>query len=199
MEQFNMFMSSPDIDMCLKVYNIPETEFVQKMTEVTLPSIKLHQVVYLPMLDEILTLDNLKKTADDYQIQLKTKDLGGNAKFQTYDNSIDRPLPSDLCESIGASSLRTTILKKHYIEELQSQKNPLYLTKTKLYNPDKHVMVRILSPIEFPVDWKNRMINHDMIEQHNNKDNTNKKTLLSSFSSIGSLKKINAGKNFFQW
>ena len=56
MEQFNMFMSNPDMDLCLKVYNIPETEFIQKLTEVTLPKIKMHQVVYLPMTDTILTL-----------------------------------------------------------------------------------------------------------------------------------------------
>jgi len=56
-------------------------------------------------------------------------------------------------------------MKSHYIEELQHAKNPMYLTKPQLYKPDKHVMVRILSPIEFPVDWKNRMVKHEVIAE----------------------------------
>lgn len=72
-EQFDMFMSNPDIDLWLKIYNIPETEFIQKLTEVTLPNIKLHQVVYLPMLDDILTVESLEETADNYQKYWKEK------------------------------------------------------------------------------------------------------------------------------
>lgn len=67
MEQFNMFMSNPDIDLCLKVYNIPETEFAQTMTEFTLPSIKVHQVIYLPMLDDLITIENLETTAKNFE------------------------------------------------------------------------------------------------------------------------------------
>lgn len=193
-----MFMSNPDIDLCLKVYNIPETEFVQKMTEVTLPSIKVHQVVYLPMLDEVLTLENLKKTADDYQNYIREKELGGNFKSQSSYKSFEKPVPSNKNESIGMSSSGMNLLKKHYIEELQSHKNPMYLTNARLYKPEKHVMVRILSPIEFPVDWKNRMIKQDMINQHNNKSQS--KSLYSSFASNrDSLVQMSTGKNFFQW
>ena len=59
-----MFMSNPDIDLCLKVYNIPETDFIQKLAEITLPKIKTHQVVYLPMLDDELTIENLGRFLD---------------------------------------------------------------------------------------------------------------------------------------
>jgi len=62
-----MFMSNPDIDLCLKVYNIPETDFVQTLTEVTLPSIKLHQIIYLPMVDDILTIEGLEEIANQFQ------------------------------------------------------------------------------------------------------------------------------------
>ena len=58
-------------------------------------------------------------------------------------------------------------MKKHYIEEIHKDKNPMYLTKSKLYNSDKNVMVRILSPIRFPVDWKERVIQRDLIEEYN--------------------------------
>ena len=74
----------------------------------------------------------------------------------------------------------------------------MYLTKSRLYRPEKNVMVRILSPIEFPVDWNNRMIKQSVIDKSKIKTKD-----LISFSSIKS--KISTGvdgdavKNLWQW
>ena len=38
---------------------MPDTEFIKNLTDITLPKIKTHKVVYLPMLDDILTIENL--------------------------------------------------------------------------------------------------------------------------------------------
>jgi acetyl esterase/lipase len=79
------------------------------------------------------------------------------------------------------------------------QNNPMYLTRSQLYKPEKHVMVRILSPIEFPVDWKNRMIKHDMIEEVNKKKNgVAEESFLSSFSKRSTTFQQQP-TGFFQW
>lgn len=91
------------------------------------------------------------------------------------------------------------LMKSHYIEELSHAKNPMYLTRSQLYKPEKHVMVRILSPIEFPVDWKNRMLKYDMIEEVNRKKKGIKnESFLSSFSKR-STTFTQQQTGFFQW
>lgn len=124
MEQFNMFMNNPDIDLCLKVYNIPETEFMRKITEVTLPKIKVHQVVYLPMMDEILTIENLKETAENYQTYVKNKEEGVDMRktieeTKKRNNEEKKRIIHSINESrSGENSIGIHLLKKHYIEEM---------------------------------------------------------------------------------
>lgn len=194
MEQFNMFMSNPDIDLCLKVYSIPETEFIQTITEVTLPYIKVHQVVYLPMLDDILTVENLAETAENF----KNK-KNGYSPIKP-DRSNEEEKKKEKPDLLNMSSSGMLLHKKHYIEELHNSKNPMYLTKSRLYNPEKHVMVRILSPIEFPVDWKNRMIKHEMINELNSsKGDRANESFFSSFNKSKTFIAPNEQKGFMSW
>jgi len=205
MEQFNMFMSNPDIDLCLKVYNIPETDFVQTLTEVTLPSIKLHQIIYLPMVDDILTIEGLEEIANQFQKKWRVSNIiddniGKNAKKEKeLKKSFDIPKN----EKTKRSSIGMELMKSHYIEELQHAKNPMYLTKPQLYKPDKHVMVRILSPIEFPVDWKNRMVKHEVIaeaiiKKKGYRDDSFSSSNSKRASSMQNPIQENTG-GFFQW
>lgn len=180
-----MFMSNPDIDLCLKVYNLPETEFIQKMVEITLPKIKTHQVVYLPMIDEVLTVENLEKLAEDYQAFLSTH-ASEESKIEPKSH-YDKARVQETKPEFSKSPKKVFTMESHYTERLHSEKNPMYLTKSVLYRPEKQVMVRILSPVEFPVDWKNRLVRYDLIDQQENKTSRS-----SSFfkSLVGKKKKI---------
>ena len=42
MEQSELFMSNPDIDIALKFYNFADTDFAKKMVGITLPGIKIN-------------------------------------------------------------------------------------------------------------------------------------------------------------
>ena len=164
---------------------MPDTEFIKNLTDITLPKIKTHKVVYLPMLDDILTIENLgnffqfllkltlEKTSSDFQKYLQEKANKSESSFKVEESKHG----SVLDESHGSipktkskpKQFSSKMIKKHYIEDLNNDKNPLYLTKDVLYRPERHVMVRILSPVEFPVDWKNRMIKREVIQEYNNK------------------------------
>ena len=77
---------------------------------------------------------------------------------------------------------------KHYIEDMSSSKNIMYLTRQQLYNPEKHVMVRIISPIKFPVDWKSRTIDRDMIDEINKKEKAKNPSVHSTTSKSAKIK-----------
>ena len=66
-EQFNLFMSNPDVDVALKVYNLQDTMFLQDALKYIHPNVKLHKVLYIPMLTEELTIENLNKALDNYK------------------------------------------------------------------------------------------------------------------------------------
>lgn len=76
-EQFNLFMSNPDVDVALKVYNLQDTMFLQDALKYIHTTVKLHKVIYIPMLTEELTLSNLNTT-------LKNYNKGGKAKEKNF-------------------------------------------------------------------------------------------------------------------
>lgn len=76
-EQFNLFMSNPDVDVALKVYNLQDTMFLQDVLKIIYPSVKLHKVIYIPMLTEQLTVNNLSTT-------LKNFNKGGRHKEKNF-------------------------------------------------------------------------------------------------------------------
>ena len=80
---------------------------------------------------------------------------------------------------------------KHYIEDMSSSKNLMYFTAQQQYNSEKHVMVRIISPIKFPVDWKSRTIDRDMIDEINKKEKAKNPSIHSATS-----KSININTNY---
>mmetsp|Transcript_15010 Transcript_15010/g.14880 ORF Transcript_15010/g.14880 Transcript_15010/m.14880 type:complete len:331 (+) Transcript_15010:381-1373(+) len=170
LEQFDMFMSNPDIDLCLKVYNMPETDFVKKLNEITLPKIKMHKVVYLPMTDEVLTLENLLETSEDYQNYLKQIDLGLEPKISfrkkrktSKEETKSIPKAGSMYENSGISNRMSGT---HYMD-MQGPINDVYMTKSRLYDSETNVMVRILSPFTFPVDWKNKTLKLNVIDKAN--------------------------------
>jgi hypothetical protein len=76
-EQFNLFMSNPDVDVALRVYNLQDTMFLQDVLKIIYPSVKLHKVIYIPMLTEDLTVSNLST-------KLKNYNKGGRSKEKNF-------------------------------------------------------------------------------------------------------------------
>ncbi|CAI2385107.1 unnamed protein product [Moneuplotes crassus] len=76
-QQFNLFMSNPDVDAALKVYNLQDTLFLQDAMKYILPQVKLHKVIYVPMLLEPLSLPFLSKMMKNYE-------KGGRAKEKNF-------------------------------------------------------------------------------------------------------------------
>lgn len=58
-------MSNPDVDIALKFYNLPDTPFVSQMMKVILPAINVNQLIYVPMLEDRLTINDLQALAED--------------------------------------------------------------------------------------------------------------------------------------
>ncbi|CAI2383957.1 unnamed protein product [Moneuplotes crassus] len=172
MEQFNMFMSDPDIDLCLKIYNMPETAFMQAMTAVTLPSIQMHKVVYLPMLEETITLRNLKETAESYQDYLKKKAQGLFYHEILYEQNKEKKEKktmtlNDLVGNSLFASASMRVCRHDFSEDFDKNEQSQFLTDPSLYDPEKNVMVRVLSPFKLPVNWETRKVDQTMIEQAN--------------------------------
>ncbi|CAI2383830.1 unnamed protein product [Moneuplotes crassus] len=178
LEQFDMFMSNPDIDLCLKVYNMPETDFVQKLNEATLPKIKLHKVIYLSMTDEILTLENLKHTSNEFQDYLKHIDLGLSPKRGSKKKSTTEEEPK--------SFPKTPSL--YHRPPISASLPPSYHTNPKLHDPYSTVMVRVLSPFAFPVDWKSQKLKQHVIDKKKKERNEEGKKIKSEIS-----------KSFWTW
>jgi hypothetical protein len=125
MEQFNMFMSNPDIDLCLKVYSIPETEFAQTMTEFTLPSIKVHQVIYLPMLDDLITIEALEKISENFEKKWRFDDLKDKKSFKKEEKKEEekkQPVSYKEAPYTHKQIIGLELMKSHYIEELNHAK-----------------------------------------------------------------------------
>jgi hypothetical protein len=76
-EQFNLFMSNPDVDVALKVYNLQDTMFLQDVLKIIYPSVKLHKVIYIPMLTDELTINGMKE-------KLKNYNKGGRARERNF-------------------------------------------------------------------------------------------------------------------
>lgn len=166
-----MFMSDPDIDLCLKIYNMPETPFMQVMSAVTLPRINVHKVVYLPMLEETLTIDNLKDTAKNYQDYLKkTQDHHGHETSGEQNKEVEekKTMTQENLGKISHPASTSSKARKDVLgEEFDENEHSRFLTDPSLYDPEKNVMVRVLSPLEFPVDWETRKVDQTMIDQAN--------------------------------
>jgi hypothetical protein len=58
-EQFNMFMSDLDFKLALDVYNLPDSNFMASLTKIVLPKIRVNQIIFVPMMEEILTLEGM--------------------------------------------------------------------------------------------------------------------------------------------
>lgn len=71
MEQFDFFMSNPDVDTALKFYNLPDTDFMQKLTAVMLPKVKVNQIIYVPMTEDPLTNEKMDELRLDPDIGAK--------------------------------------------------------------------------------------------------------------------------------
>lgn len=73
-EQFNLFMSNPDVDVALKVYNLQDTMFLQDSLKYIYPTVKLHKVIYVPMITDELTIGGLNTVLKNYQKGGRTKE-----------------------------------------------------------------------------------------------------------------------------
>lgn len=76
-QQFNLFMSNPDVDSALKVYNLQDTMFLQDAMKYILPQVKVHKVIYVPQLLEPLTIKFLSSVLKNYK-------KGGRAKEKNF-------------------------------------------------------------------------------------------------------------------
>ncbi|CAI2384024.1 unnamed protein product [Moneuplotes crassus] len=169
-EQFNMFMSNPDIDLCLKIYNMPETAFMQAMLSVTYPKIQVNEVVYLPMLEQTLTLVNLKETAENYQDYMrKIQDLPDQETSyeQNKEGEEKKTITKNLMDIKHPASASIGDFQHNSAEEFDENEQSQFLTDPSSYNPEKNVMVRVLSPFELPVDWETRKVDQTMIDHIN--------------------------------
>lgn len=119
-----MFMSNPDVDAALKVYNLGETEFLQDSLRFVYPGVKLHKVVHLPMMTDeskheyngfVVTVSSLSKNWKNFLAG--GKDFESN--YPTHKKGVDRGF-------------------KLFEDE---------------YDATKYVKVRIISDVKFPVDW----------------------------------------------
>jgi hypothetical protein len=59
MDQQEIMNANPDINLARELWNILDSKLIQKGMEIIMPSIKLNKKIYIPMIDTILTRDNV--------------------------------------------------------------------------------------------------------------------------------------------
>ena len=51
--------ANPDINVARELWNILDSKLIQQGMDLIMPSIKLNKKIYIPMIDTILTKDNI--------------------------------------------------------------------------------------------------------------------------------------------
>ena len=54
-----MIKANPDLSMTLELWNMMENKHIAQAMEIVFPNIKYNRIIYLPMLDTIMTRENI--------------------------------------------------------------------------------------------------------------------------------------------
>ena len=88
-QQFDLFMSNPDVDAALKVYNLQDTMFLQDALKFIFPQVKMHKVIHIPMLLDPLTTGNLMTILKNFEKGGRSKEKNFPTVTQTIDNNFE--------------------------------------------------------------------------------------------------------------
>lgn len=58
-QQNDLVVSNPDINLALELWNMLENKFILQVFELSLPSVKINKKIFIPMIDTIITRDNI--------------------------------------------------------------------------------------------------------------------------------------------
>ena len=122
-------MSKPDPAVARRIYNTGESNFLKGIQKSMLPKIRLQKKFYVPMLLPCLTIDSLD--------QIHRAFLAGECK-----GLVANDQPSNANTSVKSDS------------QLNDSTSSLYWTRKEDWIPSERVKIRLLSPMDFPVDWK---------------------------------------------
>eukprot|EP00347_Sterkiella_histriomuscorum_P001768 403370757 len=125
LEQSNLLNSNPDMNLAIELWNLLENKYVQQAMEIVIPSIKLNKKIFIPMIDTILTRENIDKLPKFKDFKQKH-----SGSFEEGRKKINKILGKNRLHLIGLT-----------------------------YNPETHVMVRILSKKKLGVDLDTGMVN----------------------------------------
>lgn len=57
----DMMIANPDLKLALELWNMLENKFIMQAFELGLPSIKINRKIFIPMVDTIITRENIKE------------------------------------------------------------------------------------------------------------------------------------------
>lgn len=61
MERNDLVNANPDLNLAIELWNLLDNKFVSHALEVMMPSIKNNKKIYIPMVDTIITRENIDK------------------------------------------------------------------------------------------------------------------------------------------
>lgn len=59
LDQNELVNANPDLNLTRELWNMLENKLVQRAMEILIPSIKVNKKIFIPMVDTILTRDNI--------------------------------------------------------------------------------------------------------------------------------------------
>ncbi|CDW87878.1 hormone sensitive [Stylonychia lemnae] len=139
----DLINANPDLNLSVELWNLLDNKIVMQAMEILLPSIKINKKIYIPMIDTILTKDNIKKlpSFEDEKKQGRSFDEGRK--------SIHKILARNRMNLVNSGG--EIEFEDIFIEPLINQ-------KSKNYNSNTHVMVRILSSKKLGVNLNTGII-----------------------------------------
>ena len=58
-DQFNLANTNPELEVARDLWNLMDSEWMQHAIKIIMPSIKVNKKIYVPMVDTVLTRDNI--------------------------------------------------------------------------------------------------------------------------------------------